>query len=86
MEKPRLSPAGFFFASRAPADNSAGFRTIQVHPKDLPTGQRHTRERSMPELEQEDTMDTITQFTLAAAAVAFLLGVAFQITMPRQSS
>ena len=39
----------------------------------------------MPELEQEDTMDTITQFTIAAALVAFLLGVAFQITMPRQS-
>jgi hypothetical protein len=38
----------------------------------------------MLELEQEDTMDTITQFTFAAAVVAFLLGVAFQITMPRQ--
>jgi hypothetical protein len=39
----------------------------------------------MPELEQEDTMDTITQFTIAAALVALLLGVAFQITLPRQS-
>jgi hypothetical protein len=29
-------------------------------------------------------MDTITEFTIAAAAVAFLLGMAFQITMPRQ--
>jgi hypothetical protein len=40
----------------------------------------------MHELEQEDTMDTITEFTVAAAFVAFLLGVAFQITMPRQRS
>jgi hypothetical protein len=40
----------------------------------------------MPELEQEDTMDTITQFTFAAGAVAFLLGVAFQITTHRQRS
>jgi hypothetical protein len=30
-------------------------------------------------LEQEGTMDTITEFTIAAAVVAFLLGVAFQI-------
>jgi hypothetical protein len=38
----------------------------------------------MPELEQEDTMDTITEFTIAAAVVAFLFGMAFQLTMPRQ--
>jgi hypothetical protein len=35
----------------------------------------------MPELKQEDTMDPITDFTIAAAVVAFLLGGAFQITM-----
>jgi hypothetical protein len=83
--KPRPPPAGFFFASRALANNSAEFRTIQVRPKDLPTCQRHSCERSMPELEQEDTMDTITQFTIAAAFVAFLLVVACHISIPRQN-
>jgi hypothetical protein len=39
----------------------------------------------MPKLEQEDTMDTITQFTIAAAVVAFLLVVACHISIPRQS-
>jgi hypothetical protein len=56
--------------------NSEGFRTIQDHPNDLPTGQRHSRERSMPLLEQEDTMNTITEFTIASVAVAFLVAVA----------
>jgi hypothetical protein len=32
-----------------------------------------------PNLDREDTMSTITEFTIATAVVAFLLGVAFQI-------
>jgi hypothetical protein len=56
--------------------NSAGFRTIQVLPKDLPRDWRHSRERSMPELEQEDTMKAITELTVAAVAVALLVAVA----------
>jgi hypothetical protein len=33
----------------------------------------------MPVLEQEDTMKPITELTIAAVAVAFLVAVAFQI-------
>jgi hypothetical protein len=81
----QFTPAGFSLRrARLPID-SEGFRTIQVCPKDAPLGWRHSGERLMPELEQEDTMDLITQFTFAAAVVAFLLVVACHISIPTQS-